>query len=129
MPTAQMSPAAMRRALQFAGEPMHAHDSLAAVGFACDASEVDALAPSIQEQLRRVMVEGGEVCMHTHIATATFRPVHRSTDKIAAMGSLLSEQPLKSCMHAIRSADGLESAWARGVVWVMRLARESGGDR
>ncbi len=120
----EMKGSSIRQALRFSGEPMHAGDSMVAVIIACASRDLASLDGRVRTQLRPTHRPGVDVHLHAHLVTATYRPIPRSTVDASAVGALLIEQPLKGVMHGLEDATGLESAFARGVVWVMEL--ESG---
>lgn len=115
---AAMEPEAMRRALRFAGEPMHRGESMVAVAFAALAEGVAGLAPEVADALAD---QGDGLRMHAHVAVAGYRPMPRQSREVTAAGQLLAEQPLRVVMHALRSPDGPESAFVRGSAWVVRI--------
>jgi len=115
---AHKSAEAMRRDLRYAGEPMHRGESMVAAGFACDAAGAGALDPAV----RATLVEGtGGMLMHAHVAVAGYRPMPRSAQDVATVGQLMSGQPLRAVMHALRGGDGMESAFLRGSVWLVPI--------
>jgi anti-anti-sigma factor len=117
-PPTDMPPEAMRRALRFAGEPMHRGESMVAVAFAASADGLAALAPDVAAALPD---QGDGLRMHAHVAVAGYRPMPRQSREVTAAGQLLAEQPLRVVMHALRSPDGPESAFVRGSAWAMRI--------
>ncbi len=102
---AHMNAAELRAALSFSGELMHAGESLTAVVFARSTQEASSEVSDL----------------HAHIAVNAFRPIPRSTSDITAVGALLSEQPLRSVMHALQGREQEESAFLRGSCWIVRL--------
>lgn len=113
-----MSPDEMRAALRFAGEPMHAGESIAVVAVACPHARRGELDPAVADAL----VDAGPLLLHAHVATVSYRPVTRATTDVSAAGALLAEQPLRAVMHALHDdRAGHETALVRGAVWVMRL--------
>ncbi len=95
--TDAMTPDDMRRAIRFAGEPMHRGETMVAAGFASG----DASGPSL----------------HAHVAVTGYRPMPRQARAVGAAGQVLAEQPLRAVMHALRAADGTESSFVRGSLW------------
>ncbi len=118
-PPRSMSPDAMRRALRFAGEPMHEGESLVVVGVAAPPGSEGEVPPEVSETL----VEAGDVLLHAHAAVASYRPVPATTADVRAAGSLLAEQPIRLVLHAMRGGSGEETAFVRGVVFVWSLAK------
>jgi hypothetical protein len=120
-PVREMDPAEMRAHLRFAGEPMHAGESLATVAIACPP---DAL-PTLPADVAANLVPCGPILMHAHAATVSYRPVPRSTRDILAAGTLLAEQPLRAVMHAVHLDDhathATETSFVRGNFWASRL--------
>ena len=112
-----MTPNELRAALRFAGDPMHRGESMVAVGFAADAGSLSTLAPDVAATL--VNTDG--TFLHAHAAVASYRPVPRATVEITAAGQLLAEQPLRSVLHALRNADGTETAFLRGSLWAVPI--------
>lgn len=98
--TDAMTPDDMRRAIRFAGEPMHRGETMVAAGFASG----DASGPSL----------------HAHVAVTGYRPMPRQARAVGAAGQVLAEQPLRAVMHALRAADGTESSFVRGSLWAFR---------
>ncbi|MFM1889460.1 MAG: hypothetical protein RLZZ565_217 [Planctomycetota bacterium] len=117
-PPRSMSPDAMRRALRFAGEPMHAGESLVVVGVAAPPGSAGEVPPEVSETL----VEAGDVLLHAHAAVASYRPVPATTADVRAAGSLLAEQPIRLVLHAMRGGSGEETAFVRGIAFVWPLA-------
>ena len=117
-PPAEMDPNTMRRALRFAGEPMHPGESMVAAAFAADTGALAALDPAVRAALAD---QGGGVHLHAHVAVAGYRPMPRQSRDVTAAGQLLAEQPLRAVMHAMRSPGGMESAFARGSAWAFRI--------
>jgi hypothetical protein len=129
----------LRANLRFAGEPMHAGESLAVVAVAAPHGGAAALPASVRAQL----ADCGPCLLHAHLATVSYRPVPRNTRDILAAGALLAEQPLRSVMHALHAqgadagapappstgshAAAHETQFVRGSAWVMRLAHAKGG--
>lgn len=130
-PVCEMSPDEMREALRFAGDPMHAGESIAVVGVACQSSAAATLPAPVAAALH----DAGSCLLHAHVATVSYRPVPRATIELRAVGELLAEQPLRTVMHALRiegvgvgaSADIRETTFVRGSVWVMRIGTASTG--
>lgn len=114
-PPSRMTPAELRAALRYAGEPMHRGESLVAVAVAAAPDG----AASLSAAVRDALVEQGGVLLHAHAAVASYRPVPRSTRDLAAAGRLLAEQPLRAVLHALRTADGTETTFLRGCVWAI----------
>jgi hypothetical protein len=112
-----MTPNELRAALRFAGDPMHRGESMVAVGFAADAGSLSTLAPDVAATL--VNTDG--TFLHAHAAVASYRPVPRATVEITAAGQLLAEQPLRSVLHALRNAEGTETAFLRGSLWAVPI--------
>lgn len=98
--TGAMAPDDMRRAIRFAGEPMHRGETMVAAGFASG----DASGPSL----------------HAHVAVTGYRPMPQQARAVGAAGQVLAEQPLRAVMHALRGADGTESSFVRGSLWAFR---------
>ena len=128
-PVCEMSPDEMRQALRFAGDPMHAGESIAVVGVACQSSAAATLPAPVAAALH----DAGSCLLHAHVATVSYRPVPRATIELRAVGELLAEQPLRTVMHALRiegvgaGADSRETTFVRGSVWVMRIGTASNG--
>jgi hypothetical protein len=126
-----MSPDEMRQALRFAGDPMHAGESIAVVGVAC----LNSAAATLPAPVAAALHDAGPCLLHAHVATVSYRPVPRATIELRAVGELLAEQPLRTVMHALRiegvgagtSADIRETTFVRGSVWVMRIGTASTG--
>lgn len=120
-PVREMSTAEMRANLRFAGEPMHAGESLGVVAIACPSEARGALPAEVADQLAAC----GAVLMHAHAATVSYRPVPRTTRDILAAGALLAEQPLRAVMHAVHlegpAAHTAETTFVRGSFWAFRL--------
>ena len=124
-PVAEMSADEMRTHLRFAGEPMHAGESLAVVAIACPRDH----AGTLPAEVRTNLVDDGALLMHAHAAIVSYRPVPRSTRDILATGALLAEQPLRAVMHCLHldpqledaSGHALETAFVRGSFWAMRI--------
>lgn len=95
-----MAPDDLRRAIRFAGEPMHRGETMVAVAFASG----DATGPSL----------------HAHVAVTGYRPMPQQARAVTAAGQVLAEQPLRAVMHALRAADGTESSFVRGSLWAFR---------
>jgi anti-anti-sigma factor len=95
-----MPPDELRRAIRFAGEPMHRGETMVAVAFASG----DAAGP----------------CLHAHVAVTGYRPMPQQARAVTAAGQVLAEQPLRAVMHALRAADGTESSFVRGSLWAFR---------
>jgi anti-sigma B factor antagonist len=112
-----MNPNELRAALRFAGDPMHRGESMVAVGFAADAGSLSTLAPDVVATL--VNTDG--TFLHAHAAVASYRPVPRATVEITAAGQLLAEQPLRTVLHALRNAEGTETAFLRGSLWAVPI--------
>ena len=104
--------------LRFAGEPMHIGDSVVAVGFAANDATMVGLSSAVADRLVTV----GKVRLHAHVAVTSYRPVPRSTTDIGTAGVLLSEQPLRVGMHALRAQGNMETAFRRGTVWAIALS-------
>jgi anti-anti-sigma factor len=98
--TDAMTPDDLRRAIRFAGEPMHRGETMVATGFASG----DASGPSL----------------HAHVAVTGYRPMPQQARAVGAAGQVLAEQPLRAVMHALRAADGTESSFVRGSLWAFR---------
>lgn len=114
---ASMDDGALRRALRFAGEPMHAGESLVVAGVAaCEDAR------GLEQEVIATLVDAGGVRLHAHAAVASYRPVPATTAELAAAGRLLAEQPIRQVLHAMRSGQGHETAFERGVVFVWSLA-------
>ena len=132
-----MSDADMRASLRFAGEPMHAGESMVAVGIACDGARLGALPAEVAAALAPCEIRAAaaseqgasRLLLHAHVAVAAYRPVPRSTHDVRAVGALLAEQPLRAVMHALRGRAGAESAFARGSFWAVPLAPAGDGAR
>jgi anti-anti-sigma factor len=124
-PVSEMSADEMRTHLRFAGEPMHAGESLAVVAIACPR----ALESTLPAEIRANLVDHGALLLHAHAAIVSYRPVPRSTRDILATGALLAEQPLRAVMHCLHldpqledaSGHALETAFVRGSFWAMRI--------
>ena len=120
-PVSQMSPDEMRAHLRFAGDPMHAGESLAVVAVACPRSLADTIPPDVASSL----ADSGPLLLHAHAAVVSYRPVPRSTRDILATGALLAEQPLRAVMHALHvdesGGSSVETAFVRGSFWAMRI--------
>lgn len=114
---AAMDDAQLRAALRFAGEPMHAGESMVVVGIAA----LPAHRGMLEARVAASLVDAGVVAMHAHVAIAAYRPVPVTTVDLVAAGRLLAEQPLRGVMHALQATDGVETAFVRGVAWVVRL--------
>lgn len=114
---ASMDDARLRASLHFAGEPMHAGESMVAVGVAALPEHRDRLDASIATTL----VDAGTAWLHAHAAIAAYRPVPTTTVELASAGRLLAEQPLRGVMHALRAGDGSECRFVRGVAWAIRI--------
>jgi hypothetical protein len=112
-----MKPTELRAALRFAGDPMHRGESMVTVGFAADAGSLSTLAPDVAATL--VNTDG--TFLHAHAAVASYRPVPRATVEITAAGQLLAEQPLRTVLHALRNAEGTETAFLRGSLWAVPI--------
>jgi hypothetical protein len=95
-----MTPDDMRRAIRFAGEPMHRGETMVAAGFASGHASGPAL--------------------HAHVAVTGYRPMPQQARAVGAAGQVLAEQPLRAVMHALRAADGTESSFVRGSLWAFR---------
>ena len=115
---ARMDPDGMRRALRFAGEPMHRGESMVAAAFASPSDGLAALGPEVAAALAD---HGDGLHVHAHVAVAGYRPMPRQSRDVTSAGRLLAEQPLRVVMHALRSPDGMESAFVRGSAWAMRI--------
>ncbi len=113
-----MSDDAMRNALRFAGEPMHGGESLVVAGVACGDHR------RLSAEVEATLVDVGAVRLHAHAAVASYRPVPAATAEVRAAGTLLAEQPLRVVMHAMRSREGLETAFVRGVCFAWGLGTE-----
>lgn len=130
-PVCEMSPDEMREALRFAGDPMHAGESIAVVGVAC----LNSAAATLPAPVAAALHDAGSCLLHAHVATVSYRPVPRATIELRAVGELLAEQPLRTVMHALRiegvgagtSADIRETTFIRGSVWAMRIGTASTG--
>lgn len=120
-PVTEMTADEMRSHLRFAGEPMHAGESLAVVAIACPREH----AATLPAEVRANLVDHGPLLMHAHAAIVSYRPVPRSTRDILATGQLLAEQPLRAVMHCMHldepGGQALETAFVRGSFWAMRL--------
>ena len=114
---ASMDDARLRAAVRFAGEPMHAGESMVAVGIAALPEHRSRLDPSIAAAL----ADAGGAWLHAHAAIAAYRPVPATTAGPASAGRLLAEQPLRGVMHALRAGDGTECGFVRGVAWAIRI--------
>lgn len=112
-----MDDARLRAALRFAGEPMHAGESMVVAGIAALREHRDRIDPAIAATL----ADSGSAWMHAHAAVAAYRPVPAATTELASAGKLLAEQPLRGVLHALRAADGTESRFVRGVAWAIRI--------
>lgn len=117
-PLTAMSDDELRMSLRFAGEPMHIGDSVVAVGFAANDATMVGLSSAVADRLVTV----GKVRLHAHVAVTSYRPVPRSTTDIGTAGVLLSEQPLRVVMHALRAQGSMETAFRRGTVWAIALS-------
>jgi len=95
-----MAPDDLRRAIRFAGEPMHRGETMVAVAFAAG----DATGPSL----------------HAHVAVTGYRPMPQQARAVTAAGQVLAEQPLRAVMHALRAVEGTESSFVRGSLWALR---------
>ena len=113
----RMDDALLRTALRYAGEPMHAGESLVAVGIAA----LPAHRAMLDEAVDGALAEAGAVALHAHVAVAAYRPVPATTTDPVAAGRLLAEQPLRGVMHALRGPDGAETRFVRGVAWAVRI--------
>jgi anti-anti-sigma factor len=124
-PASGMSDGELRANLRFAGEPMHAGESIAVVAVACPHAQASTLPPEVAANL----ADCGPLLMHAHAATVSYRPVPRTTRDILAAGALLAEQPLRSVMHCMhledQSSPGSETAFVRGSFWAMRIGGAS----
>ena len=118
---AAMDDASLRKALRFAGEPMHAGESLVVVGVAAG---MDGSGSS--DDVAATLVDCGGVRLHAHAAVASYRPVPATTAEVAAAGRLLAEQPIRLVLHAMQGAPGHETAFERGVVFVWPLGPGGG---
>ena len=120
-PVAEMGADEMRMHLRFAGEPMHAGESLAVVAIACPRD----LAHTLPDEVRANLIDHGGLLLHAHAATVSYRPVPRSTRDLLATGALLAEQPLRAVMHCLHldepGGPALETAFVRGSFWAMRI--------
>lgn len=120
-PVAEMGADEMRTHLRFAGEPMHAGESLAVVVFACPLE----LASTLPAEVRANLGDHGGLLMHAHAAVVSYRPVPRSTRDILAAGALLAEQPLRAVMHCLHvggeGTQSVETCFVRGSFWAMRI--------
>lgn len=114
---AAMDDGALRKALRFAGEPMHAGESLVVAGVAAGGEAI-----GLDEQVIASLADVGGVRLHAHAAVATYRPVPKTTAELAAVGRLLAEQPIRQVLHAMQGEQGHETAFERGVVFVWSLA-------
>jgi anti-sigma B factor antagonist len=113
-----MTPDELRANLRFAGEPMHAGESLAVVAVACPKDAVATLDPGISDAL----ADAGPLLLHAHAATVSYRPVTRATADIAAAGDLLGEQPMRGVLHALHDdRTRHETAFVRGALWVFPI--------
>lgn len=95
-----MAPDDLRRAIRFAGEPMHRGETMVAAAFAAG----DATGPSL----------------HAHVAVTGYRPMPQQARAVTAAGQVLAEQPLRAVMHALRAVEGTESSFVRGSLWAFR---------
>ncbi|MFZ9914217.1 MAG: STAS domain-containing protein [Phycisphaerales bacterium] len=117
-PPAAMNAEELRANLRFAGDPMHAGESLAVVAIACPKAAAHTLPSEVASEL----VDAGSLLLHAHVATVSYRPVTRATNDLAAAGLLLGEQPLRSVMHALfDERANHETTLVRGAVWAMRI--------
>lgn len=117
-PVAEMGADEMRSHLRFAGEPMHAGESLAVVAVACPVT----LASTLPAEVRANLVDHGGLLMHAHAAVVSYRPVPRTTRDVLAAGALLAEQPLRAVMHCLHAgAPAAETGFVRGLFWAMRI--------
>jgi anti-sigma B factor antagonist len=114
---ASMDDARLRTAIRFAGEPMHAGESMVVVGVAALPDQRTQVDPAVAATL----TDAGPVALHAHAAIAAYRPVPATTTDISAAARLLAEQPLRGVMHALRAADGTETCFVRGVAWAIRI--------
>ena len=96
---------------------MHAGESMVVVGIAA----LPAHRGMLEARVAASLVDAGVVAMHAHVAIAAYRPVPVTTVDLVAAGRLLAEQPLRGVMHALQATDGVETAFVRGVAWVVRL--------
>ena len=117
-PPAAMDDAALRSSLRFAGEPMHAGESLVVVGVAAGDDH-----DGLDRRVAATLVKSGDLSLHAHAAVASYRPVPATTAEPAAAGRLLAEQPIRLVLHAMRGPDGVETCFERGVVFVWRLSK------
>ena len=119
-----MTPTELRASLRFAGDPMHRSDSMVAVVFAADTASRAILPAEVSSELilmRDDVAPSDDLFLHAHVAVASYRPVPRSTQDPSAAGQLLAEQPLRAVMHALRNAEGIETAFLRGSIWAIAL--------
>lgn len=132
-PVSAMADEEVRAHLRFAGEPMHAGESLAVVAVACPRALAHTLAPEVRTQLAEI----GDLCFHAHAAVVSYRPVPRSTRDILAAGALLAEQPVRAVMHCLHLDEhagrpietavdtAFETAFVRGSFWAVRIGAAS----
>ena len=115
---ARMRPESVRRDLRYAGEPMHRGETMVAAGFACAASEDGGMDRAV---LATMVDSGNLILLHAHVAVAGYRPMPRTAQDASSVGQLLSSQPLRAAMHALRAPDGTQSAFLRGSAWVVPM--------
>lgn len=120
---ATMDDASLRKALRFAGEPMHAGESIVVVGVAAPLHD----AGGLPNEVAATLCEAGDVRLHAHAAVASYRPVPATTAELRAAGRLLAEQPIRLVLHAMRGSSGEETAFVRGVAFVWTLAKGGEG--
>ncbi len=113
-----MDAESLRRAIRFAGEPMHVGETLVAVAFAAPANAIDAFPAAVR---RALPDQGDGFHMHAHVAVVAYRPMPRQAREVTAVGSLLAEQPLRGVLHALAAPGGAESAFVRGSLWAFRI--------
>ena len=117
MSVREMDATAIRGCLRFAGDPMHAGETGIAA-FVASADARDGLPDAVAAP-----VDG--IRLHAHVAVAAYRPVPRGSAS-SAVATIIAEQPLRTVVHAVRTADA-ETAFVRGAVFFGRVAMPAEG--
>lgn len=111
--------AGLRSLLRFSADPVHADDTAVVVAFVGASVARGAPATPIPGGRPISPADPASRPVHAHAVAMSFRPVGRSSmDAPHTLGSLLSEQRLRSVMHLVQPA---RSAMRRGLAWRVSL--------
>ena len=111
--------AQLKSMVRFSADPVHAGDTAVIVAVVGAAARGAAGATDVAGGRPLDPADPSSRPVHAHAVAMSFRPISRgTTDAASTLGSLLSEQRLRSVMHLVQPA---RSMMRRGAAWRISL--------